>query len=68
MSKATYYLWQDASNVLYITDYKEQKDGLTQIDGQGFIKVELLYSASKKDDVIKWALDNATGILSLEPE
>lgn len=50
--KITYYLWKDSNNIFYITDYKEvSKDGKVQIDGYGFLEVELVLSSKVKSDL-----------------
>lgn len=52
-----YYLWKDKNGVFYITDYKEirNKDGKVKIDGQGYLKVELVLSSMLKTDLLSYA-------------
>ena len=48
----TYYMWRDVNGVYYITDYLEQADGLTRIDGYGFMEVELVVQGPDKAGVV----------------
>lgn len=48
-----YYLWRSPEGIFYITDYNEQKNGLTNIDGRGFINVKYICCSFVKSDL--WA-------------
>ncbi len=55
-----FYLWRDkrmaeGTLIVYITDYEETKDGKVQIDGHGYIDVELLFKHEIKNELIKFA-------------
>ena len=55
-----YYLWKDKIGCYYITDYKEiRSDGFVQVDGYGFIQCDLVFSHKIKNEVIKFAQQQA---------
>jgi hypothetical protein len=49
----TYYLWKDKNGTFFITDYKEtDKKGRVNIDGYGYLEVELELSSKVKTDLL----------------
>lgn len=60
MKKLTYYLWTDdelrtpTKDVYYLSDYLEQKDGKTWIDGHGWRKCTLVKQSLNKMELIKY--------------
>ncbi len=57
-----YYLWKretsDPNKIMtYLTDYLEQKNGKTWVDGAGWMQLELLFSHQDKKKVIEYSMD-----------